>query len=80
MVKTKGRKAKYERKQQVAPRKEDAKHPLRTGREQALVKWVDDPREQIVCRAADKSEERAEQKGVQMAHLNSPVSLPFPLP
>ena len=80
MVKTEVGKGKFEVEQKIESRKEQTKEPLGDRRYKAVFKGIGKTRQQIVCRAADKSEERAEQKGVQVAHLNSPASFPFPLP
>ena len=80
MVKTEGGKGKFEGKQEIEPRKKEAKEPLRDRREKAAFEGIGKSREKIIRRSADKAEQRAEQKGVQMAHLKSPASFPFPLP
>ena len=80
MVKTEGGKRKFEGKQKVEPRKEQAKEPFRDRSYKAVFEGIGKSRQEIVKSAAQKTEKHAEQKGVQMAHLKSPASFPFPLP
>lgn len=79
MIKTERRQRKFERNPKIAPRKEQTKEPLGKRGEHAALEGIDKTAQKIVKCAAEKSEQRAEQKCVKMAHFKRPES-DFPPP
>ena len=80
MVKTEGWQGEIQRKEQVKPRKKNAKKRLGDSGERAAAEGIGKSRENIVERAAEKPEQRAEQERVKMAHLKIPESFPLAAP
>ena len=80
MVNAESGKGELYQKQQIKPRKKQAKDRLRKGGEPFVFERIDKSGEDVVPRAARKPQQGAEQKGMQVAHLKIPESFPFPAP